>query len=75
MYQLLPNTPMGAATCIKRLSDNAFIPFDNANTDYAAFKLAATTGKNADGSVFTMQDATGAAMTAADIATFISALH
>lgn len=37
MYQLLPNTPMGAATCIKRLSDNAFIPFDPANTDYQAY--------------------------------------
>jgi hypothetical protein len=37
MYQLLPDTPMGAATCIKRLSDNAFIPFDPANTDYQAY--------------------------------------
>ena len=37
MYQLLPDTIMGAATCIKRLSDNAFIPFDPANTDYQAY--------------------------------------
>lgn len=37
MYQLLPNTPMGAATCIKRITDNAFIPFDPANTDYAEY--------------------------------------
>ena len=37
MYQLLPNTPMGAAACIKRLSDNAFIPFDPANTDYQQY--------------------------------------
>jgi hypothetical protein len=37
MYQLLPDTAMGAATCIKRLSDNAFIPFDPANTDYQAY--------------------------------------
>ena len=37
MYQLLPDTPMGAATCIKRLSDNAFIPFDPANTDAVEF--------------------------------------
>jgi hypothetical protein len=28
---------MGAAQCIKRLSDNAFIPFDPANTDYQAY--------------------------------------
>ena len=39
MYQQLPNNPItGAeAQCIKRLSDNAFIPFDPANTDYQAF--------------------------------------
>lgn len=38
MYQLLPDTPMGATTCIKRLADNAFIPFDDANTDYIEYK-------------------------------------
>ena len=37
MYQLLPNTPMGAATCVKRIADNAFIPFDHANTDYQEY--------------------------------------
>jgi hypothetical protein len=37
VYQLLPDTPMGAATCIKRLADNAFIPFDPANTDYQRY--------------------------------------
>ena len=37
MYQLLPDTTMGAATCIKRIADNAFIPFDLANTDYAEY--------------------------------------
>ena len=37
MYQLLPDTMMGVATCIKRLSDNAFIPFDPANTDYQQY--------------------------------------
>jgi hypothetical protein len=26
------------AQCIKRLSDNAFIPFDDANTDFAEYK-------------------------------------
>ena len=39
MYQKLPNNPMtGAeAQCIKRLADNAFIPFDSANTDYQEY--------------------------------------
>ena len=37
MYKLLPDTAMGASTCVKRLLDNAFIPFDPANTDYQAY--------------------------------------
>ena len=37
MYQLLPSTSMGAATCVKRIADNAFIPFDPDNTDYQAY--------------------------------------
>ena len=37
MYQLIPDTFMGAATCIKRIADNAFIPHDPANTDYAEY--------------------------------------
>ncbi len=41
MYQLIKDTDLGyvvqKATCIKRLSDNAFIPFDPENTDYQAY--------------------------------------
>ena len=37
MYQFLPDTIFGAAGCIKRLADNAFIPFDPANTDYQQY--------------------------------------
>lgn len=37
MYKLLPDTQMGASTCIQRLSDNAFIPFDPANKDYQEY--------------------------------------
>jgi len=37
MYQLCPNTVMGPATCIKRIADNAFIPMDPANLDYAEY--------------------------------------
>ena len=38
MYQLQPNYMGAEAQCIKRLSDNAFIPFDDANTDFAEYK-------------------------------------
>lgn len=37
MYQLQPKTQTGAATCIKRISDGAIIPFDPTNTDYQAY--------------------------------------
>jgi hypothetical protein len=37
MYKLLPNTTMGESRCIKRLSDNAFIPMDESNTDYQEY--------------------------------------
>lgn len=38
MYQKITNSITGAeAPYIKRLSDNAFIPFDPANTDYAEY--------------------------------------
>jgi len=39
MYKLLPNNEMGQATTIKRLSDNAFIPFAPDNTDYQEYLL------------------------------------
>jgi hypothetical protein len=37
MYQQITPMPGQPAQCIKRLSDNAFIPFDPANTDYQAY--------------------------------------
>ena len=37
MYQILPDQFGQPAQVIKRLSDNAFIPFDEANTDYQAY--------------------------------------
>ncbi len=43
-----------------RLSDNAYIPFDPANTDYQAFKkevLAGAELQDADGNVMTQADA------------------
>ena len=39
MYQLLPNHPLTGepVAMVKRLADNAFIPFDPANTDYQEY--------------------------------------
>jgi len=37
MYKLLPETQLFPAQCIKRLSDNAFIPMSESNTDYQAY--------------------------------------
>jgi hypothetical protein len=38
MYQKLNNPMTGVeAQCIKRLADNAFIPFDPANVDYVEY--------------------------------------
>jgi hypothetical protein len=38
MYKLTPYYPPVTETnCVIRLSDNAFIPFDPANTDYQAY--------------------------------------
>jgi hypothetical protein len=39
MYKLLPNDSLTgmAAMSVKRLADNAFIPFDEANTDYQEY--------------------------------------
>jgi hypothetical protein len=37
MYQLQPDTSMGASNTIKRIEDNTYIPFDPANTDYQEY--------------------------------------
>jgi hypothetical protein len=38
MYALITDLITGAtADCVKRISDNAFIPFDPANTDYQQY--------------------------------------
>jgi hypothetical protein len=37
MYQYLPEVPGVTSSYIKRLSDNAFIPFDEANIDYQQY--------------------------------------
>lgn len=48
MYKLAQNDPLTnqPAQCVLRLSDNGWVPFDPANTDYQAFlKYQAEGGK------------------------------
>jgi len=37
MYKLVNNSYGGQASMVQRLSDNAFIPMSEANTDYQAY--------------------------------------
>jgi hypothetical protein len=37
MYKIYNPTNQVEVGCVQRLSDNAFIPFDPANTDYQAY--------------------------------------
>ena len=37
MYKLHKSTTSNEVNAVKRLSDNAFIPFDPANTDYQEY--------------------------------------
>ena len=72
MYKLLPKqqTPSGLvdANVILRIADNAFIPFDPANTDYANFK------KEILADEAQLQDADGDTMTAAEAKAYVATL-
>jgi hypothetical protein len=37
MYKLHKSSTVNAVTAVQRLSDNAYIPFDPANTDYQEY--------------------------------------
>ena len=68
MYKQYPNSPIfGEPKAVERLSDNACIPFDPANTDYAEFKKAVTAGAE-------LQDADGNVMSAEAAQAFIATL-
>lgn len=63
------NKPFGdLANVVQRLSDNAFIPFDQANTDYQQFKAQI----NADGAQ--LEDADGNLMTAEEAKAYVETL-
>lgn len=62
MYKLLPNNWDGTPVkVVLRIADNAFIPFDPANTDYANFKREINEGtaqlQDADGNLMTAEQA------------------
>jgi hypothetical protein len=67
MYQQFPDTYAGPANGIKRLSDNAFIPFAPDNTDYAQFKVDLSEG-------VTLLDAEGVEMTPEQVQEFLETL-
>ena len=68
MYKLgLISKLSGESHTVQRLLDNAFIPFDTANTDYQAFKQDLANG-------VALSDAEGTAMTADQIKTFLETL-
>jgi hypothetical protein len=58
MYKLIKDSISNKVLVVNRLLDNAFIPFDPANTDYQRFKeqvLAGAELQDADGNVMTQE--------------------
>jgi hypothetical protein len=67
MYKQKKSEFFAEVYAVIRLADNAFIPFDPANTDYAEFKKAVAEGAE-------LQDADGVKMTAKSVKAFIATL-
>ena len=69
MYKQVKDLNSGQpAQFVQRLSDNAFIPFDPANTDYARFKQEIEAG------TAELQNADESLMSAADAKAFVATL-
>ena len=70
MYKLQPNPPITGeeSQSVMRLSDNACIPFDPDNTDYANFK------KEILADEAQLQDADGNVMSAEQAKTYVATL-
>ena len=67
MYKLFKNKITNEINVVIRLSDNAYIPFVNDNTDYQTFKKEVLAGAE-------LQDADGNVMTQAEANAFIATL-
>ena len=68
MYKLIKNPFTNNINVVQRLSDNAFIPFDPANTDYQNFK------KQINADEAQLEDADGNLMTAEQAKAFVATL-
>jgi len=68
MYKLIKRPDFNLIDAVQRLSDNACIPFDPANTDYANFKAQVL----AD--VAELQDAEGAPMSKEQAQNYVKTL-
>lgn len=67
MYHLLPDTSLGPATCVERIADVTFIPFDPMNVDYQKFKVDVADGAE-------LQDPEGNVMTQAEVDAFLKTI-
>ena len=67
MYQLIKNQLTEQINCVKRLTDNAFIPFAVDNTDYQKFKKDIESGVE-------LQDPDGNIMTPEEVSDFLKTL-
>jgi hypothetical protein len=67
MYKEIKTQPTNIVQAVIRLADNAFIPFDPANTDYQQFKSDIANGAE-------LQDADGNIMSPDQVATFLQGL-
>jgi hypothetical protein len=65
MYKLVKDSFKNTISGVLRIADNAFIPFDPANTDYQTFKKEVLAGAE-------LQDANGNVMT--DAAEYVRTL-
>jgi len=68
MYKLIKRPDFNLIDAVQRLSDNACIPFDPANTDYAEFKQQIIAGKAE------LQDADGTPMSAEQAQDYVKTL-
>ena len=68
MYQLIKDPKTNQSISIRRLADDACIPFDPDNTDYANFKKEILTDEAQ------LQDADGNTMTAEQAKTYVATL-